>query len=153
MFADYVSKINKSSKPQKRGVIVSEANIYKHDPKNFKLRKVAVPIAEMVDVCVSPYKDSFVVIHFKDPERDLVFNLGISGPEKHSEFVAVLYQVYNELTGNILPINFTDNIKYVNVPKKKGVVASTITFQSSKETQESTLKKGKNNNNIVLYPE
>jgi hypothetical protein len=50
MFADYVDKINKHSKVQKRGVVVTEQNIYKHDPKRFKLRKVAVPIAKITDI-------------------------------------------------------------------------------------------------------
>lgn len=107
MFADYVDKINKHSKVQKRGVVVTEQNIYKHDPKRFKLRKVAVPIAKITDiwwefkffqktfVCydthhltlimwnsVSTKKDYFVVIHCDETERDLFFNLGITGPEK-----------------------------------------------------------------------
>jgi hypothetical protein len=50
MFADYVDKINKHSKIQKRGIVVTEQNIYKHDPKRFKLRKVAVPIAKITDI-------------------------------------------------------------------------------------------------------
>jgi hypothetical protein len=50
MFADYVGKVNKNSKQQKRGIVMTERNIYKHDPKKFKLRKVAVPIAQVTDV-------------------------------------------------------------------------------------------------------
>jgi myosin-1 len=59
MFADYVDKINKNSRVQKRGVVVTEQNIYKHDPKKFKLRKVAVPIAKITDICVSTKKRLF----------------------------------------------------------------------------------------------
>ncbi len=104
MFADYVGKVNKNSKQQKRGIVMTERNIYKHDPKKFKLRKVAVPIAQVTDVwyvliissnlaiteintnqpinSMSTKKDWFVVIHMEEPERDLLFDVGITGQEK-----------------------------------------------------------------------
>jgi myosin-1 len=157
MFADYVGKVNKNSKQQKRGIVMTERNIYKHDPKKFKLRKVAVPIAQVTDVCMSTKKDWFVVIHMEEPERDLLFDVGITGQEKCSEFVSALAAVYKNLTEKTLPIYFTDHINYNNnVKKKKGqtpVSHYTLDFQVSKEVNETTFKKGKGNNNVILVPE
>jgi hypothetical protein len=34
-----------------RGIVVTDINIYKHDPKNFKVRlEKAIPIAELKDI-------------------------------------------------------------------------------------------------------
>ncbi len=62
MFADYVGKVNKNSKQQKRGIVMTERNIYKHDPKKFKLRKVAVPIAQVTDVWYALIKPLYLHI-------------------------------------------------------------------------------------------
>jgi len=40
VFADYVDKVNKGGKGQKRGIVVTEKNVYKHDPKNYKIKKI-----------------------------------------------------------------------------------------------------------------
>ncbi len=86
--------------------------------------------------------------------------------------------VYKNLTEKTLPIYFTDqyvfsslllclttpivnlvhySINYNNnVKKKKGqtpVSHYTLDFQVSKEVTETTFKKGKGNNNVVLVPE
>lgn len=53
-------------------------------------------------------KDSFCVVHCKNPYRDLVLDLGIDGtPEKYSEFVTVIVQEIKKLTNNTTPVNFS----------------------------------------------
>lgn len=65
LFADYVTlfdfsskfltveqlvKVNKAGKSQKRGIVVTEKNIYKHDPKNYKVKKFGTPIVEITKI-------------------------------------------------------------------------------------------------------
>ena len=61
---------------------------------------------------MSHQKDSFAVVHAKPPYRDLVLDLGIEvggvAAEKYSEFATVVVQEYRKLTGNDLPVDFTD---------------------------------------------
>jgi myosin-1 len=49
-FADYVNKINPKGKSQKRGIVVTEKNIYKHDPKNYKVKKFGTPLASVTSI-------------------------------------------------------------------------------------------------------
>jgi hypothetical protein len=42
-----VIKVNKVGKSQKRGIVVTEKNIYKHDPKNYKVKKFGTPLVEV----------------------------------------------------------------------------------------------------------
>lgn len=50
MFADYVNKVNNKGKTQKRGIVVTEKNIYKHDPKNYKVKKFGTPLVEVISI-------------------------------------------------------------------------------------------------------
>jgi hypothetical protein len=48
-----MNKCNSSYKAQLRGIVMTNMNIYKMDPKNFKAANKPIPIAEIVDVtCV-----------------------------------------------------------------------------------------------------
>lgn len=49
-FADYLNKVNRVGKTQKFGIVITEKNIYKHDPKSYKVVKFATPIVEVVSV-------------------------------------------------------------------------------------------------------
>jgi myosin-1 len=49
-FAEYASKANSKNKIQKRGVVVTDRNIYKHDPKNYKIKKYETPISQLKDI-------------------------------------------------------------------------------------------------------
>jgi myosin-1 len=50
MFADYMNKVNRVGKAQRRGIVVTDKNIYKHDPKNYKVKKFGTPIIEIVGI-------------------------------------------------------------------------------------------------------
>ena len=52
LFADYVNKVNPVGKVQKRGLVVTEANIYKHHPKTYAVIKFGTPIG--LDLKVFP---------------------------------------------------------------------------------------------------
>jgi len=94
-----------------------------------------------------------VVVHCNEPIRDLILDLGLSGSERVSEFVTVLVQTFTELTGKELKVNFSDRIKYNNSRKKgAGGADCSLLFEGNPKVLQSTFKKGKNNENKVLFP-
>jgi len=154
LFADYVIKVNKVGKSQKRGIVVTEKNIYKHDPKNYKVKKFGTPLVEVISVSLSPQRDTFCVVHCKSPYRDFVLDLGIDGtPEKYSEFVTVLVREIQKLTDTTIEVNFSDQIQYNNSrDDKKPGTDCTLQFQPSQNAKlKGSVFKGKNNINIIEF--
>jgi len=131
-FAEYGNKINSKNKPDFRGIVVTDKNIYKHDPKNYKIKKYETPIVQVTDIYLSPHEDTFVIVHAVEPHRDLCFDLGIQGEEKASEFVVAVVQEHRKLTGKVLPVHFKDSITYNagRTPKAKGV-EYTLKFEAT----------------------
>jgi len=153
-FADYVNKVNNKGKSQRRGIVVTERNIYKHDPKNYKIKKFGTPLSEVISISLSPHKDTFVVVHCKDPYRDILLDLGTEGTEKYSEFVTVLLQEIKKLTGQTIPVSFGDQITYNNSREKnKPGIQCSLGFQLNNDPKANGLvfKTGKNNHNVILY--
>eukprot|EP01132_Coremiostelium_polycephalum_P006092 gene6092-7590_t len=151
LFADYVTKVNPKGTPQKRGIVVTNANIYKHDPKNYKVKKWGTPLADITSISVSPHKDTFLVIHCKPSSRDLVLDLGINGYEAVSEIVTVIVQQVQKLTGVRLSIQFSTSITYNNAkPKGSDTI---LTFQSSNDPKVvgSSFKKVKSGQASIIY--
>jgi len=154
MFADYVNKVNNKGKSQKRGIVVTEKNVYKHDPKNYKVKKFGTPLVEVTSISMSPRKDSYVVVHCREPYRDMILDLGIEGVEKYSEFVTVLVQEIKKLTNTVIPVYFNDQILYNNSREanKPGIQCS-LGFQPNNDPKSvgCVFKPGKSNHNVVLY--
>jgi hypothetical protein len=50
MFAENTNKINRVGKSQKVGIVVTEKNIYKEDPKSYKVKKFGTPLANISSV-------------------------------------------------------------------------------------------------------
>ncbi|KYR02066.1 myosin IE [Tieghemostelium lacteum] len=151
LFADYVIKVNPKGTPQKRGIVVTNENIYKHDPKNYKVKKWGTPLADIQSISLSPNKDTFMVIHCKAPSRDFVLDLGINGYEAVSEMTAVIVQQVQKLTSVRLTVQFTNSITYNNArPKGADTV---LTFQSSSDPKVtgSNYKKVKTGQAQILY--
>lgn len=116
-FADYVDKINRKGDLQHRGLVMSNQNIYKHDPKKFTVKQEGIPISACRSVTMSKHKDGFLIVHTHDgSNRDLVLNFG-TDVDKLSEFVTILYQVLKELTNVDLIVEFSDTVKYNNSAK------------------------------------
>lgn len=165
-FADYAIKINRAGDVQKRGIVVTDQNIYKHHPKKFTIAHAGLPIAVCYKVSLSKYKDAFCIIHTNDgSNRDLVLDFGLE-VDKLSEFVTVLYQVYKELTNNELVINFVTNetVTYNNSSKKeknfqpvengeppKSAQSKAITYEQTPKAGVSYFKSGKKGSGIIYY--
>jgi myosin I len=153
-FADYAEKINRSQAVQRRGIVITDQNIYKHDPKSFKVAQAGIPIAICTSVSLSPHNDAWVIVHTNDQSnRDLVMNFGVTGDEKVSEFVTVLCQVFKELTNNDLQINFVDKINYNNTVAKQPSPAIQITFEVNAKVKVPTWKKGTKTSNVIQLPQ
>lgn len=120
LFADYVMKVNSKNKAQKRAIVVTEKHIYKQvvsaerhltlskDPKNYKVKKFETPLTEVIGISMSPKADTFVVIKAKEPYRDLLLDLGLSGEDRYSEFVSVIAFQIKKLTDTQVSVEFTD---------------------------------------------
>jgi len=155
LFADYVNKVNKKTKAQKRALVVTEKNIYKQDPGNYKVKKYETPLSQISSISLSPNKDCVVIVHAQSPYRDLVVDMGLAADEKYSEFVTVIVDQIKKLKDITIPVNFNGSIKYNNsrTPKNAGVEC-TMTFQAStdpKQTARVVFQNGKNNQNNALF--
>jgi myosin-1 len=142
LYADYIFKLNDKGRTEKRGVLITNLHMFKLHPKTFKVRRKAIPLVTIVSVSVSPFKDGVVIFHIKPPERDLVLDLSLCGYEGVSEIVTVVVERVLKLTGNRLPVAFSQNINFNNTrPSKKDL---TITFQPEQPVPgASVIKKGK----------
>eukprot|EP00013_Stygamoeba_regulata_P029147 CAMPEP_0177657900 /NCGR_PEP_ID=MMETSP0447-20121125/16485_1 /TAXON_ID=0 /ORGANISM="Stygamoeba regulata, Strain BSH-02190019" /LENGTH=1046 /DNA_ID=CAMNT_0019162393 /DNA_START=15 /DNA_END=3155 /DNA_ORIENTATION=- len=145
LFADYVEKVNRYWKAQKFGIVVTEKNIYKTNPGNYSVVKFGIPIINLASISLSPYEDTFVVVHCKESSgmRDLVLNLGINNEERYSEFVTTVATLFHVLTNQKLPVNFIDPIVFNNsrTSKKFGQTAC-LTFEKVPGITHSTFSKG-----------
>lgn len=150
LYADYIYKLNDKGKTEKRGVLITNLHMFKLHPKTFKVRRKEIPLVSVVSISVSPYKDGVIVFHIKQPERDLVLDLGMCGYEGVSEAVTVVVEQILKVTGLRIPVDFSTNITFNNSrPSKKDYV---MTFQQDQTPPgQSSIHKGKNNNYIVSY--
>jgi len=126
LFSEDCDKVNPKGKIQLRSIIVSNAHIYKYDPKKYKMKKNSIPLNKVKSISMSPTSDTYVVIHMEPPIRDMVIDLGKSGVEKVSEFVSVVYaqimrlkDQYND-DSKPLEINFVDKIQFNNNRNEAG---------------------------------
>ncbi|EGC34012.1 myosin IE [Dictyostelium purpureum] len=117
LFADYVMKVNPKGVPQKRGIIITNNNVYKFDT-NSKMKKWGTPLVDVAAISVSPFVDTFVVLHCKSPARDFLLDCGINGYEGVSEITTVIVQQIFKLTGVRVTVNFSRNINYNNARPK-----------------------------------
>lgn len=129
-YCDVMNKCNSSYKAQLRGIVMTNMNIYKMDPKNFKAHNKPIPIAEITDITLSRDADQWVVIHTTGKQQDLLLDLTTTAKieeEKLSEFVTVLAQTYKALTRNDLPVKFGDSTTFQGKTAKGNVNVSFTT--------------------------
>jgi len=154
LFADYVDKINHKNKVDRRAIVVTDSHVYKQDPKNYKVKKFETPLVDITSISMSTHEDTFVVVHAKEPRRDILIDLGISGTEKCSEFVSAVVGQIEKISDNNVQVNFMDSIKYNNgrTPKSPGVNCL-LTFQAATDpkVKGAMFKSGKSGNNVILY--
>lgn len=150
LYADYIFKLNDKGKTEKRGILVTNNHIFKLHPKTFKVRRKAIPLVNVVSISVSPNKDGVVILMIKPPERDLVLDLSNCGYEGVSEIVTVIVEQILKLTGNRIPVNFSQNITFNNArPSKKDI---TMSFQQEQLTPgASVIKKAKSGGYTAGY--
>ena len=113
MFSGFVDKVNRKGKIDKRAIVITEQNIYKQNPSNYKVKTFGtegfgIPIVDLDAISMSPNADGFIVLHVsQNIDKDAVIDVGIK-PEKLSELVTVLVTAYNKLTNKDLPVRFAN---------------------------------------------
>jgi len=155
-FADDCIKVNRAGKSQHQVIIVTDHNVYKYTVKGYKIIKVGIPIIKIKAIHMSPHLDSFVVIEFEAPARDMVLDLGTHECERVSELVTVIYTLVRELTEKEIPVTYGKSIVYNNnrLPDKPGI-DYTLTFQPANDPKvlpgQCQWKKTSNNTAVILY--
>eukprot|EP01098_Paradermamoeba_levis_P008102 TRINITY_DN336_c0_g1_i1.p1 TRINITY_DN336_c0_g1~~TRINITY_DN336_c0_g1_i1.p1 ORF type:complete len:661 (+),score=189.01 TRINITY_DN336_c0_g1_i1:1827-3809(+) len=154
LFADFCIKINPNGVPQKRGIVVTDKNIYKYGPKDAKMHKQGTPLSVVQNILLfSNNSCPYVVLQCDSPYRDLVLDLGqgINNCEKYSEFIASVAMQVKHLTGRAVPIKFTETINYNN-SRPKGADAQLVAKVSTDpKVVTAQFKKGKPN--TVFFPQ
>jgi len=121
------------------------------------VKKFGTPLVSVLQVNLSTKKDTFVVLHVKGPDRDFVLDMGINGEERVSEFVTCLVQEYKKLTGQMLPVKFSDRIIFNNsrTDQKPGK-DEVLTFEASVNPKQAekgcVFKSDGKNGNVIVYP-
>src|SRR6202012_84705 len=132
-------------KEDHRGFIVTEKNLYKLDPKNYKVKKEGIPLASIASISMSTKQDQYIVVHCAPPLRDLVMDLslGVKGGEKLSEFVAVLRRgCFNCNGGKWIPFSFSDKIVFNNSRPKNADYTLVFESPAAGSPAKSTSRRG-----------
>lgn len=153
LFADYVDKLNRKAKIQRRVFIVTEKNLYKQDPKSYKVKKTGVPLVSVTGISLTKFEDRWVIIHCSGEHRDLAINTSNEGDEKYSELVTVLLQAVESLTNKKIEVKFYETPISFNNSRKKGMEGKpgSLTFEKAGPEVPKGFKKGKNENHIINY--
>jgi myosin I len=158
LFADEVLKANRGGRTEARACIVTDQNIYKADPKSYKLKsfegspKAGIPLAHIVGLSMSPHPDRWVVCHSKDSVRDFVICVGTYNNDKLSEFVTSLMTQYQKQVGKPLPVAFKDQIQYNNSSKLGELTTLSFTSAPDDKTSAGSFKKGKGTACVAFNP-
>eukprot|EP01137_Pigoraptor_chileana_P023527 Opistho-2@89950 len=154
-YADDVVKVNPKGKPQLRTIIMTEQNIYKYDPKKYKIKKVGIPLQSVQGVALSRQRDGYIVIHMAAPERDIVIDCGVSGEERVSELATVIFTTMQRNYNRQIPVRFEDRVVYNNSRDAKGSAGSdvSLTFAPNPKPQgnESAFKLLKKDQAVVHF--
>jgi len=129
-FADAVIKVNRHGNSQTQVLVVTDHNIYKYKPKNYKMIKSGAPISAVEGVHFYSGNSTFMVIEMGGTYRDYVLDLGTNGCERFSELATILYEMRLD-QGKKIPVTFTSSIKYNNSRTEKEPGHNiTLTFEN-----------------------
>ncbi|KAI8809341.1 myosin IF [Cladochytrium replicatum] len=116
IFADIITKYDRKFKSVERQLLVTETHLFmigeekeKSGPNKGKFVKVVkrkIGIQDIAGVSLSTKADDFFVLHVKNDYDTVMEN-----PLK-TEFLTVLSERYRLITGQMLDLSFSDNIKY-----------------------------------------
>ena len=89
LFATPVTKINRKGKPQPRALVLTEGNLFRLDPRSFKVLK-QYPLTAVSGISMFSTRDSVVIVHL-NLEADIVVDLAAAGtPDALADFVVEL---------------------------------------------------------------
>lgn len=114
IFTDVAIKVNRKLVSQEQVIIVTDKNIYKYNAKKLTRIKFCIPLSYCKAIHKSPNKDSFVILQFGTPYRDMVLNMGHHGHERYSELITTVRTVVEELTQTVIPVTFPTELTFNN---------------------------------------
>ena len=135
IFSDYVIKVNRRNKMQKRVLMLTDGGLYNLDPSNFKAKR-RIDVTKLTHVSLSELSDNFFALHV-DKEYDYLM---VSG--KKIEIVMHLMAIYEEKKKQALRVVFDncfdyrideENVREIHFTKVEGGVSTQIYTKSSKQ--------------------
>jgi len=120
IFTDVAIKVNRKLVSQEQVIIVTDKNIYKYNAKKLTRIKFCIPLSYCKAIHKSSHKDSFVILQFGTPYRDMVLNMGHHGQERYSELMTTVRTVVEELTQTVIPVYFPPDLTFNNSRSLKG---------------------------------
>jgi len=112
---------------------IIQQNIFKLDPKSFKIKKEPVPLMSISGIHLTPKKDHVVVLHLKDG-HSLVVEFSPEEGNREVEFAIDVVQLAAVL-GNKIEIKFADSI-----PFQVAAHAMTLSVAQDVRVKEVTFK-------------
>jgi len=116
-FADSIIKVNRHGDSQLQSIVVTDRNVYKYNPKSFKMIKVGTPVNAITGIHLSNAKDTFIVVECKPPFRDFVLDVGTNNCERFSELATVLFKRRLD-AGVRIKVDFGASINFNNARKE-----------------------------------
>jgi len=135
LFSDFMAKVNRRNKLQKRILLISDRSIYNLDPSTKKTKR-RIALGDLGHISLSKLKDNFMVLHVPVDYDYLILSA------KKIEIVEVLKEAYQMAAGRDLQIVFENVIEYrvdhgtvreIRCVKIDGGVSSSI-FPASKSS-------------------
>jgi len=136
VFSDQIVKLNRRNKPERRDFIMTDQAFYvvmraiKNQQSYYKVSR-RTALADIGSVSLSTLCDNYIVLHIPKEYDHLM-----ETPNK-TEFLTLLVEKFEILTGRKLPINFQDNITY----KIKSGDTRELSFSRNQSAQQPLLKK------------
>eukprot|EP00161_Ancyromonas_sigmoides_P008222 TRINITY_DN205_c1_g8_i1.p1 TRINITY_DN205_c1_g8~~TRINITY_DN205_c1_g8_i1.p1 ORF type:complete len:263 (-),score=111.22 TRINITY_DN205_c1_g8_i1:212-964(-) len=135
IFSDYVIKVNRRNKMQKRVLMISDSAIYNLDPANFQCKR-RIPFSILGSISMSKLSDNFFALHIPS-EYDYLM---VSG--KKVEIVDHVREQAKRATGKEIRVSLAnsydyridqDNVREIHFTKVEGGVSTQIYTKTSKK--------------------
>jgi len=103
-FSDYVKKINRNNREQKRILVMTQKSLYNALPNRNVTVKRRIPINQIQSVTMSRKASDLFVIHCSE-DNDFLYR-----SSKRSEIIYHLMNLFKTLTGNELGFAYSENL-------------------------------------------
>jgi len=144
-FTDQVLVLNRRLQPERRDLILTDQALYicmrrKRENTPVYVLKRKIPLSSITQLSLSTLQDNFVVVHV--PEYDLALE-----SKYKTEFVVILVEYHQLLTGRSLNTTFSDRITFKH---SNGAQRTLVFAKNESATSQPDLKKTRSTLNIGI---